>query len=341
MGGSMDAMKHYLAINMTNTFLVDNCTFGGCNKHCEYCRGSREIKGDKAAVEKSLSILEENVNASILKISGYGEITMIKDWKNIIGKHNQHYTTTQIITNATLLTSYDIDWLASRDYCLCVSLDGVSVPANSPRSSSEAELARIKMNLGYASSLGIPLEINTVITSRNIKELEPLLDFVASINGICYPFPVRENRLYSNSNYLNPSKEDVEKNIGGLSKNFHPSLPPRSYIEGLTQFMLEGTRGVCYVPKIIVGISPEGDLLWCPCSGNKRIANIFLEGKEAFDKQFEQRSYGGYNKECEDCFTHYDILNLFLDGKISQEEMRRLPLFKKQDLIKLKGEYGR
>lgn len=321
--------------NMIKTFLVDNGAFNGCNKNCEYCRKDKKIDGDASAVEKSLSLLETNVSASILKISGYGEITKVKNWKQIVGRHDGSYDRAQVITNATLLTREDIDWLASRNYNLCVSLDGTSILTNGARNSSETELAIIMENMRYAHSLRVPLEVNTVLTSFNINGLEPLLDFVESLDGVCYPFPVRENRLYGQGKSLKPSERDTEKNIGKLIQKSTSILPPRAYLENLMLFMLGGYRDICYVPKVMIGISPQGDLLKCPCSGTQRISNIFSEGKQAFARYSEQRAYGGNDDECSDCFTHYEVINLFLDGKISPKEMDKMPLFRKLDLTKL------
>lgn len=336
----MIARTLYLVNNMANTFLVDNCTFNGCNKSCRYCRAHKKTKGSEEAVEKSLSLLETYVNATILKISGYGEITLARNWKQLVGRHDWPYEKVQVITNATLLSEGDIDWLASRGYSLCVSLDGNTSSSNAARSSSSAEVTRIIKNLTYASSLGIPIEINTVLTQFNINQLEPFLDFVESLNCVCYPFPVRENRLYGRGKSLKPSKKDAEKSIGRLIDGFSSfcrSLPPKVYLESLMQFMLEGERGICHVPETIMGISPESDLLKCPCSGTQKIANILSGGKEAFDRYFAQRSSGGYDKECKDCFTHYEVMNLFLENKITEIEMNQLPLFRNLNLVAMKS----
>lgn len=320
---------------MVDTFLVDNCTFNGCNKSCSYCREDKTIKGNREAVVRSLDLLESNVDANILKISGYGEITLLTDWKEILSKHDSACKSIQIITNGTALKEADLEFLAARHYVLCVSLDGITTFSNQARNSSDREIKQILKNLRHASSSGIPLEINTVLTLFNINHLGPLLDFVNDVGGICYPFPVRENRLYGSGDSLKPSHQDVEKNVGKLIQAKDLPLPPKAYMESLLNFMLHGTRSTCYVPKVVMGISPEGDLVKCPCSGTKKISNIFLDGKMGFEKYFNQRNFGGNDEECADCFTHYEVLNLFVEGKISPEEMRVLPLFKNQDLTQL------
>jgi hypothetical protein len=46
---------------------------------------------------------------------------------------------------------------------------------------------------------------------------------------------------------------------------------------------------------------------------------------------------------CHDCFTHYDVVNLFVEGRISADEMQRLPFFSVpgvlQELLRLRERF--
>ncbi|MFA5856781.1 MAG: radical SAM protein [Candidatus Pacearchaeota archaeon] len=319
---------------MINTFLIDNCTYNGCNKQCSYCRPQFIGKGNKNFVSESISILSTSVKPEIIKISGYGELTFMPGWKEKIVDLDYSFKRVQLITNGTILNNKDLDFLKDHEVYLCFSLDGVTFKSNSARNSSSAELRKIMENIVYASSIDIPLEINTVLTKSNINDLERLLDFVDKVNGVCYPFPIRENRLYGSGKNMFPLKKDIETNLMDLKQKHPHSTPPIQYIESLMDFMLESKRSICYVPLNVLGVSPEGDLLKCPCSGTRVLANIFE--KEGFEKFNSSKSIGGYDPECKDCFTHYEVINLFIDGKISAEEMNHLPLFENLDISKLK-----
>ncbi len=322
---------------MVKTFLVDNCSYQGCNNHCVYCRGNNVIEDDGRIFRKTLQKLREGVDASILKISGYGEITMIPDWKERIAEQEESYDSIQIITNGRNLTRRDLDFLSSGDYTLCISLDGISQKTNAARRNSKEELEKILTNLNLASFLGSSLEINTVLTSFNISSFPEFLKFIRDINAVCYPFPVRRNRRHSSQKSLSPSNKETRKALQNVLEDyedFKTALPPKPYLERLTDFMLDGKRRRCYVPEVVLGIDPQGDILRCPCSGTEKVGNLF--GRDQFQATKERGKVSGFQEECRDCFTHYEVINLFIEGKINEEEMRSLPLYSKSRLNMLK-----
>lgn len=332
-----------------------------CNLRCTYCPCEVNLmkkKGNFLKVsshddaflheESILNFLDRNrkvikrskyqKDTPILKLSG-GEIFLIPEFMNMLAFLSNEYAIVQILTNGTLLTSAIIEELRKfPNIHLQVSLDGHRIEMNSCRFRNPKILTTILNNLMLISNFNIPLEINCVLTKANI---EGFFEFVKAMNDrlqqcTIYPFPVRSYpELFPQLNQINLFAQTL-KNKFSLFKHL---LPPIQYLNSLVEFMRIGkrTKG-CYVPYVVLATYGDGRLDVCTCGSVKTLGNV-LSSNNPYQKIRCDPCYNNViNPDlsplcCKDCFTHYDIINLFLEGDISTTNLKTLPFFAAPEVI--------
>lgn len=340
---------------MKRLLFFDNCLLPICNLGCKYCRPRSKIDtadlGRLGFNLKKISLLARSVfDIPILKISGCGESFLLPSLLQILKAMENNYERIQIITNATLLNEDIISKISKiAGINVCVSLDGHSPRLNASRTKNALLIKKILNNIRLLRRYNIPVEINSVLTKYNISDFAEFIKYLSDTYDklICYPFPVR-------------GVEDLsvlgEKNAGKLLpllrsyKRFSSILPHKEYIKRLIFFISNrGRQDKCYVGYANLGIGPNGNILICACNLGGGLGNIFNQGPITALKQrkshpifykflFKELSF----KECRQCFTHYEIVNLYLDGTITLEEISKIPLFSgvktKETLKEIKNE---
>jgi sulfatase maturation enzyme AslB (radical SAM superfamily) len=333
-------------IKRDRVLFLDNCLFDKCNFCCQYCRTSpkifhfRENKTILNNLKFSIEISKKYVDYAILKLSGYGEITLIKNFYTLISRE----TPTQIITNASLLSLEVIDLLSKfSNLNICVSLDGHLFKMNSWRVKNESLHQKILYNLNYISKKGIPLEINSVLTNRNTSFFGNFLNYLKKIGNkiTCYPFPIRIFGNLENQDKW-PEKEEIKKFKEEIIKNFNyykHILPPKAYLFRLFSFLEKKERKwPCYVGFFNLGIIPNGEIAHCACGAEGSFGNIFSSRNKPFRKRFEEASTlisfpdNPTSNNCRKCFNHYEVINAFIDGEISLEEIEKIDLLGRKNV---------
>ena len=331
-----------------------------CNLRCTYCpckvnlmrkEGSflntfshSNILTNKESVSdflaRNLKIIKRSKyqkETPILKLSG-GEIFLIPEFMDMLSFLSNEYAIVQILTNGTLLTSPIIKKLRKfPNIHLQISLDGHTKRMNFYRFQDSKILTTILNNLTLISNSDIPLEINCVLTKVNI---ENFFEFVEVINHrvrqcIIYPFPVRSYpELFPLSDQVDFFARNL-KNKFPLVKNL---LPPIQYLNSLIEFMKVGKRTKsCYVPYLVLATYGDGQLEACTCGSVKTLGNVLSDNpysKIGHDPCYNNVINPDLSPQCcRDCFTHYDIINLFLEGNIPSAKLRTIPFFATPEVI--------
>ena len=346
--------------------LFDNCMIGICNIGCSYCREKSFKFVEKSKVKShgntiDLDRLSEKLETAIkhsqhyfdipiMKLSGYGEFLLLPDAIDILKRISKNYERVQVMTNGLILNEKIISELASiRGINICVSVDGHTTEMNKARNLSESSVKRIFRNISLLEKHGIPVEINSVLTKDNISVFGSFLSFLSDNydSVTCYPFPVRgiQNKdiwVYGEE-YAKELKSLLE--LGDEEKNV---LPHIEYLRKLISFLKNKKRiDKCYVGYVNLGLEPSGTIPVCACSISKSVGNVSLQGARAFKKRKDSEVFASFLSpkiefnECYRCFTHYEIINLYLDGTISLGDISRISLFSgpntKRILIRLKN----
>ena len=325
-----------------------------CNMCCKYCltktskfKDNESVKAqrnslvytDGSELQKNMDAVTESIHnafgISVLKISG-GEIFLIKGIMDYIRKHAPKYKKVQLLTNGVLLTPELLSQLKEiENICLQISIDHHTVKGNRYRTPTPEKLQRILGNLDHAAQSGIPLEINCVLHDKNTHLLSGFADYLMKYKGhvTLFPFPVRGNNkfdFYQNADQLC----GIEKLINRYT-DFQEILPPKAYLEYLLRFLQTGKREIpCIFPKIAIGCFDDGNITPCANYWFSSLGNVLNEEPQTVfkkvntDKIYRILTHDRHRPtECTQCFTPWEILNLYVIGKISIRELKRLPLY--------------
>lgn len=325
-----------------------------CNMHCKYCltgtsvfKENDSVKSQKNAMlyldgselQKNMDNVTESIfnslGVSILKISG-GEILLVKGIMDYIRKHASKYKKVQLLTNGVLLTPNLLHQLKEiKNICIQISIDYHTVEGNEYRTPIPEKLQQILGSLDCAVQLGIPVEINCVLHNKNTHLLGDFADYLLKYRGCVtlFPFPVRgKNKydFYPKANQLS----GIEKLINRYAE-YQEILPPKAYLEYLLRFLQSGKREIpCVFPKIAIGSFDDGNITPCANYWFTSLGNILNEDSQAiFEKVNTDRIYSilmhdrHRPTECTQCFTPWEILNLYAMGELSITDLKGLPLY--------------
>lgn len=337
-----DTMKEEMK---TKFVYFDLCFYEYCNLKCTYCRNSNN-KYKKNFDEKDIQITINNFllnnSALILKLSGYGEVSIWPYLIDIVKNNENSFPIIQIMTNGLIKNDIFDELNCIRNVCFCVTIDGHTVDSNFYRCKGNREIHN-KM-IDFLNKVAIknnqPIDLNCVISDLNIKIFDDYIKYIFNEIGdnvTLFPFPVRKfdglTQKYSAANY-----EDVKKCEISIMENYESYkkiLPPKEYLERLFYFMLQRKRGwKCEIPKLNYSIGPNLLPLNCACLGHTKPSqykkNTFDEVNEKQHKIIDGLRL--INKKCLTCFTHYEILNLYFENKVSLDELSNLSCFKNKDI---------
>ncbi|MGZ5486183.1 MAG: radical SAM protein [Methylobacter sp.] len=327
-------------------FLIDYGVYWDCNIACSYCRDSpirsnKEFKTEQIKLETYINGLDKvsyYADAVMFKTSGWGEITQITNYVKIF----QHaravgYEVLQLITNGVnIFTKFELEELKNLGYfSLQMSIDGLSDSDNIYRfNNSKSLLNRVLNNLELALSMGIPVEINTVLTDANTGGLSPFLNELLRLRDkyntpvICVPRRVRVKNTLKNYDQI-PSEsmiKKLEELVIGCYSNYSAILPPKAYLIALVHNLYNEERSwKVYDSLIRINIGASGDIVIHTNSGNKDIGNVFGSNcAEAFENRKYYHSFIG-DDNYQSKMTQFDIHYLYLDGKLSLSDMSKIP----------------
>ena len=340
----MIVIDHVLTDNLCNL----RCTYCPCDVtqlqrsgqhiHKRYGRDGLPTESVDDFLERTWKVIEcvnKHINAPILKLSG-GEIFLVPEFMRLLPALCERFELVQILTNGTRLNSATVAHLARfKNVCLQISLDGHTYEMNRFRFTSTSGFTNALNGLLRSITSGIPVEVNTVLTVANIEQF---FDFVVFLNNasarntFVYPFPVRGKPE------MLPSKKQIELFCIQMPAAFASKktlLPPKAYMNALCAFLRTGTRPTgCSVPYAVVGSNGDGTIDACTCGPVKVLGNILRGDSVTTLQRIENdpcyedvRNLTTKPPCCADCFTHYDIINLFIEGVIDENIMAKLPFF--------------
>lgn len=325
-----------------------------CNMCCKYClTGTSEFKDNEltkikkdslvyeegSKLQKNMDVVTESVfntfGISVLKISG-GEILLVKGIIDYIKKQAPKYKKVQLLTNGVLLTPDFLNKLKEiENICLQISIDHHTIKGNEYRTQTLEKLQRILYNLDYAVQSGIPIEINCVLHDKNTHLLIGFADYLLKYKGYVtlFPFPIRgKNKydFYPKVNQLFAIEEIIKRYT-----EYQEILPPKAYLEYLLRFLQIGKREIpCVLPKIVIGSFDDGNITPCANYWFTSLGNVLKEdSQKVFEKVNTDKIYSilmhdrYHPTECTQCFTPWEILNLYAMGKLSIVDLQRLTLY--------------
>lgn len=299
----------------------------------EYFKTGSKMKNFYGLCFKILEKTRKILYADILKISG-GEITTNENLVDFINEIHRNYLSIQILTNGFNISEKDIKkYKKMRNISFQISIDGVTKESNYAKSHNVNITEKVLQNIDNMIKEGLGIEINCVLTKYNTdKFLEFLERFKDADNFIIIPRPVRGKPKES----LTFSKEQVEVFENVINDNFDKYskiLPPREYFKRLVEIMKNDKRNTeCYIPFFVESIDSYGNVEECP------IGLVTKSNYNIFEKQQNNNGIGTKyvfrnNKLCQNCTNQYEMFNLYVEGKITKEELKKMPSLNSDKII--------
>ena len=281
--------------------------------------------------EMATAEADKMVTYDILKLSG-GEVTLYDDLVGYVeGLHDQ-YTAVQLLTNGLKLTREQIEKFAEMgNVFFQISLDGVTKESNAGRTPNGRITERILDNIDAIVENGMGIEINCVLTKDNTASFEEMLQRLkGSPNLVIIPRPVRGDPK-ATLNFTQEQLAIFKMAVLDKYEDYADILPPKVYLERLVQMMeTQAREAPSNLPFFVMGMDNYGTVETCSCGGDlPKLGNVFRNPEEISStfKKFENYQVINDYHDCSYCMVQYELINLYIEGAISREEMLRIPSF--------------
>ncbi|ANU78224.2 radical SAM protein [Blautia pseudococcoides] len=345
-------MKLYMKDGKINLLFIDFVIREDiCNFNCKYCLSNEfdnnshnDKKRNEAIVYERNSELAKRLDqvmekilklfdAPILRISG-GELFAIKNIDEFLRKQT-HFKAIQVITNGSLLDRQLLDKLIKVKNCqLHISLDGNTLQQNQFRIGNKRANDKLLANLELAYSYGFEIEVGSVLTNVNTGSYLSFLEYLQRYCGKikAYPFPIRGK---IREKYF-PYQHQIEQFETILKRysEFQNVLPSPKYIEEVINVLRQKRELPCVIPKVMIQLFDNGDIVPCPNCWTNKIGNILNDAPNTIVKNMSNdKIYKLFLKDkprlpyCHSCMTSLDIINLYFSNHMSFQDIVQLPLY--------------
>ncbi len=318
----------------------DFCFFERCNLACTYCRRNNQGTDSgptRRDFDRVVEVFLEGRRAAVFKVSGYGEAALWPPLVEALRALSNHFPSLQVMTNGTMSKKIFDDLIQIDNLGFCVTLDGLEPEENRHRCHGNLTLHRRILDfVRQTVEAGKGLEINCVVTSHNIEQL---LDYEKRLrdrysNAVkLIPFPVRPF-VGLDTEKLYPSNDQIARFEKSLALAHDADLivfPPRAYLRRIVDFMRGRNRTTgCYLPAANYGVGPAMKPLLCACAGHTQPSKDYLNVRyenESINRRIRVGKLGIVSPQCAQCFNHYEIVNMFVEGVLSTEDLRSMPVF--------------
>lgn len=268
------------------------------------------------------------IQSDILKISG-GELTLYDKLCEYVNSIHTSYLSIQILSNGFNLKKDDIvKYKEMGNVNFQISIDGVTSESNYSKSHSKFITNAVLNNIQYLLQNDIGVEINCVLTKYNMDNFLQFLNyFKTAKNFIIVPRPVR-GEAKKNIDFSQEQVQIFEKCIMENYEEFSNILPPKVYFERVINMMKNQKRNyACYIPYFVQSIDGYGNYEMCPLGLNyHKKKNVLNNDISQFDVLLnsEYNVIGNYSK-CDYCMVQYEMFNLYVDNRITEGELRKMP----------------
>lgn len=207
-----------------------------CNMKCPHCRASAlhmadnsdEYQGqmaDDLTTKESYKLIDEiaSVCSPILVLSG-GEPLVRKDIYSIVEYGTKNGLKVVLGTNATLITNEVADRLKSSGIKrISVSIYGAQKDTHDDFVGQKGFFVRTMQGIENIKKAGIPLQINTTITRKNLKQIKQLTDFSINLGAeafhIFFLVPTGRGKDYEGDEISPEEYEKIFNQICTISKS--------------------------------------------------------------------------------------------------------------------------
>ncbi len=277
---------------------------------------------------QTLKKVDERFTYPVLKMSG-GEVFLNRRFTDFVEAIAEDYQTIQILTNGLGIAERDVERFAEMgNIVFQMSVDGHTLRTNYARARTQKPLDMILQTIDLMQKKEIGVEINCVLTKHNTAEFGDFTEYFSKYDDVLLlPRPVRgppRSVLEATPEQIRAFADFREK----YDKHKHV-LPPIAYFDRVISVLEKGNRSWdCWVPFFVLGVNNYGEIATCTCGGGlPTVGQVFEDDEKPFNiiKELEQYDPKSRLDPCSDCITQYEIFDLFMEDKITDDDLLRFP----------------
>lgn len=308
-----------------------------CNIECLHCYGDyHKNSTDVMGLERAKKLIRElkALDISILELTG-GEITTHPKFKEILlYAISLEFPQIALLTNGIALNEDIMQIIIKNQPRVVVQIDLHSLNDEYLEwfTNKGNTLNRIKKNIVYLSNNDARMRVATIVTPKNLKEIEAIADWVHNIGVRSYGVTpvIRMGRAVNDDYGLMLSQlEDYEELEAILTKLKNKYT---DFISLIKDGRPDNNNCGCITSHIV--ISANGDIKLCTMDnkeylntsiGNvfeKDLRNIYDENHELLTEIFNTTAPKFNSRECESCEYKYFCSDCLLRGFIMSIEMK-------------------
>ncbi len=313
-----------------------------CNLDCPYCyirKSSENLTEEmgKLAIEKLIETANKGSFKNIkLKFAGGEALLNFKLIKQLF-KYAQQLTqknnielTSVVLSNGTVLNNDIIDWIASNQIKLMLSVDGIGQPHDRQRPTKKGQASFAILEKHLLENLlpkQIKPNISITVTKQNAHGIADIVKWAIQHD---LPFNInfyRENLLSQSQAFLKLEETNIINGIKAAYRVIEDNLPTHSLLNGLLdKVQTFAHTHTCGVGKNYVVITHHGEIAQCqmhldktvgtlqqtnniiPLIAQGKIKNISVDEKEGCKAcEFRYRCTGGCPAETYRVTGRWDI----------------------------------
>ena len=198
-----------------------------CNQNCKYCH--RFLNINDLAYEENKQILNNLIKDGVNNITWTGgEALLYPNLKELLKISQENGIKNKLITNGMVLAQNEnmreiLDYLDS----LTLSLDTINDDTNEELGRGKNHFEEVKTILDYVKGKSLKVNINTVVSKKNINEMEQLGEFLNNYNISKWKFfkfmPLRETAEKNKDEFAITDAEfektkNVFRNFGNIGE---------------------------------------------------------------------------------------------------------------------------
>lgn len=328
-----------------------------CNLKCFYCRNKYITSNNKFTIidlKNQIEVFLKHYRAGVIKVSGYGEITLWPEFSKALDYLHGLFPKIQVISNGVFNNKVLKTILRYNNVSPNLTIDGHTLEMNLYRNGGNKNIHKLILsNLKKIIKAGRKVEVNCVLHDKNIKNFESFCLYLNSFANSCvmlFPYPVKIfAKAGIDAQKIKGDLKGFAKNIDYLWDKYSSILPPIDYSQSLKKFILNGHRKAkCYVNWVNIGSGGGDTRLFCPNYGETlsygpMSKNLKCLSPIAIEQELVNLRQGFVGSDCKNCFNHFDVINSFMEDRISVDELTKLPSLENDEikliLIKIKEEY--
>lgn len=268
-----------------------------CNLRCSFCNVWKQDTYREANYEEATRIVKNIGDAGIpsLGFSG-GEPLLRLDIVKLAYEAKDYGMLTSINTNGTLINEDNAQKLSKVFDYIIISIDDIGVLHDKVRGVEGVYNKALKA-ITILKRCGATVGVNTVVTRDNIWRIIELWDNLSdkvdflTIQPVNPPQMIDTKLAYRLAEELHEFKRRVDT----------PIPLPKSYIDGMANYMSGNIHKVCDAGRLYISIQPDGTVIPCSTRDDVILGNLIREELETIIYR-ERGKIMHIAKQCSGCW---------------------------------------